>query len=209
MTQSPPERTPPSPPTGLGHAPGPLAVLAIAVMSVLGLMGGGLVGAVIRGDQGTASGEVSPTPAPDLSSTEPDLTTPQPGVAEEAPSQDPEAADEGPRIFRDGFTLQTQPCASEPTGPDCDASGVVNDGVVWVLLSFENGEPSDVLGVTVVTRGDEPVGGGDVALADIGCSAECDGWTYFDLSGLEPGAYRVNVSRNGAPAGSTAFETER
>jgi len=190
------------------HRPGPFVVLALAGISVIALLGGGLLGSLVRGDQGTGGGPPGASAVAGLPSVESEPATPQPGVAEEAPSEEPAAEPEAPRIFTDGFTLQSQPCGSEPTGPECNASGTINNGTVWVLLSFGKGEPADILGVTVVAGGDQPVGGGEVTLGDLGCIAPCDGWTYFSLSGLEPGPYRVNISRNGEPAGTTQFETE-
>jgi len=186
---------------------GPFVVLAIGGVSVIALLGGSLLGSLVRGGQGTGEPPGASAVA-GLPSAEGEPATPQPGVAEEAPSEDPAAEPEAPRIFTDGFTLRSQPCGSEPSGPECTVSGVVNDGTVWVLLSFEKGGPTDVLGVTVVAGGDQPVGGGEVTLGDLGCIAPCDGWTYFSLSGLEPGPYRVNIGRNGEPAGTTQFETE-
>ena len=43
-------------------------------------------------------------------------------------------------------------------------------------------------------------------LARIGCTASCNGWTYFNFRNLTEGTYEVRVTRNGDPASETRFE---
>ena len=178
-----------------GSMPTSHAVLAVVVLSAIAVFAGGIAGSVIRGE------ELEPPFAPDLFA-EPGGPAGDPAAG----AGDPEAV--GGREFEDGLVLTIQPCATEPTGPDCGASGAVNTGTVWVLISFEEGTPDDVIGLNVMTRGDEPVGGGQVALADLGCEGRCGGWTYLKIENLEPGPYRVNANRNGRPAGSVGFRVE-
>ena len=72
-------------------------------------------------------------------------------------------------------------------------------------MGFTKGNSNDVIGVTLVA----PDGGetdGSIDLADIGCTASCNGYTYFPFDGLDPGTYEVQVTRNGDLAGLTTFE---
>ena len=182
-------------------------MLAILALSAVAVLGGGIVGTAIRGGaEAPAASQPLQTVAPRSSA---DLS-PLPGVAEATaePSGDHEPG-WGPS-FSDGFRLQAQPCAELPTGTDCDSSGATTTAdVLWILVTFENGTADDVLAATVVTLADDPVGGWSVALAVLGCTDRCDGWTFFELSGLEPGQYRVHVNRHGEPAGTTGFAVER
>lgn len=194
-----------------GPGAGPIAILAILAIGVLALLGGAFLGGFLGGDEdGVGSNLSSPTPSVLASPVETPAasTTPLPGASQSGPANASGQPSEGPRVFPDGFVAEAQPCATEPTSPDCGSSGAVNSGTVYILVSFRNGTAADVIGVNVVSEDGAPVGGGDIELRQINCTASCAGWTYFRFVDLEAGEYTVNVTRNGEPANSTGFRSE-
>jgi hypothetical protein len=185
-----------------------LAIVGFLALGVLALLGGALLAGVFGGD---GTGQVDPTPtasvsaAPSISATPEATAAPSAGSA--APSVSP-AASGGPIVFPDGFVAETQPCLPGSAGGNgCDSNAVSNDGSVWVWVGFENGTQNDVIGTELIGPDGTVVGEGSIDLARIGCRPTCPGgWTYFPFSGLPPGSYDVEVTRNGEPAATTGFE---
>jgi hypothetical protein len=94
-------------------------------------------------------------------------------------------------------------------------SGCVDDGThlsgdqVWVWVGFKNGQASTVLGVTIVSQATKsPVADGSLELDRlIGCDPgkTCSGYMQMSFGNLDPGAYQIQVTRDGGPAASTSF----
>jgi hypothetical protein len=187
------------------------AVLGIAALGVLALFVGIMLSGVFSGDDGV--GQATPsqsaavvTPSDDLSAA-PSQSAGASASSSAAPSASPSG---GPQTFPDGFVADAQPCANPPNSPDCGSSGARNNGNVWIVVSFENGTASDVVGATVEQAdGTAVAGGGSLPLADIGCASSCKGYTYFAFQNLENGTYTVSVTRNGEAASETGFTVER
>lgn len=186
------------------------AVLGIAALGVLALFVGIMLSGVFSGDDGVGQATPSPSVAVTPSS---DLTAAPSQSAAASPSSSAASSSspsDGPQTFPDGFVAEAQPCANPPNSPDCGSSGARNNGNVWIVVSFQNGTASDVVGATVEHADGTPVaGGGSLPLADIGCESSCRGYTYFAFQNLENGTYTVNVTRNGEPASETGFTVER
>ena len=188
---------------------GAFAVLGFLGLGVLALLGGAVLAGVFNGDPNTGSVDPTLTPSPTL--TESAIPSQQPSSE---PSTDPSGASGDPTasgdpvVFPDGFTAEAQPCIPGSAGADgCDSNAVSNSGNVWVWVGFTNGTQNDVIGAEIIGPDGSTVGEGSIDLARIGCSPRCPGgWTYFPFSGLGPGTYDVEITRNGQPASSTSFE---
>jgi hypothetical protein len=168
------------------------------------LLGGALLAGVFGG--GPNTGEVTDTPSasPTVSaSVEPSASAAPTGSG--APSGSPAASGE-PVVFPDGFTAEAQPCIPGSVSSDgCNSNASVNSGQVEIWVGFTNGNGNDVIGVRLILP-DGSVEDGSIELADIGCQTNCPGYTYFPFSGLGPGTYDVEITRNGEVAGTTSFE---
>ncbi|MEO6578721.1 MAG: hypothetical protein ABIO99_07490 [Candidatus Limnocylindria bacterium] len=189
---------------------GAFAILGFLGLGVLALLGGAVLAGVFSDNPGTGAIDPTLTPSPTVSeSLAPSVA---PSVAPSAdPSADPSGeptASGGPVVFPDGFTAEAQPCIPGSAGGDgCDSNAVSNNGNVWVWVGFSNGTQSDVIGADLIGPDGTTVGEGSIDLARIGCKPRCPGgWTYFPFSGLGPGTYNVEITRNGEPAGITSFE---
>lgn len=187
------------------------AVLGIAALGVLALFVGIMLSGVFGDDDGVGQATPSPSAAVVTPSTDLSAAPSQSAAVSASSSPAPSASSSGgPQPFPDGFVADAQPCANPPNSPDCGSSGARNNGNVWIVVSFENGTASDVVGATVEQAdGTEVAGGGSLPLADIGCASSCKGYTYFAFQNLENGTYTVNVTRNGEPASETGFTVER
>jgi hypothetical protein len=184
---------------------GPLAIVGFLGLGVLALLAGAVL-ASLWGSGGVGQGDESPTPAasvaPSVGAT-PEVTASP--VASVEPSGSATASG-GPIVFPDGFVAEAQPCLPGSSGGNgCDSNGVSNTGAVDIWVGFENGNANDVIGATVEAP-DGSTTDGSIDLSRIGCGRECNGYTWFSFSDLEPGTYEVRITRNGEPAGSTMFE---
>ncbi|HEX2883760.1 MAG TPA: hypothetical protein VHQ42_04230 [Candidatus Limnocylindria bacterium] len=189
---------------------GALAILGFLALGVLALLGGALLGGVFD-DPGGGVGQVSPTPSPAVTSSAAPSAS-----ASAAPSQAPSTAPSGspgasggPIVFPDGFAAEAQPCLpGSATGSGCSSNAAINSGAVQIWVGFDNGTDQDVIGAALIGPEGNTLGTGSIDLVDIDCGANCSGYTYFNFSNLEPGAYQVEVTRNGEPAASTSFTVE-
>ena len=175
-------------------------------IGVLALLGGAILGGLFGG--GTA--EASPTPTPVVATPTPAPPTPEPSLTEtpvptSAPSVTPTVE---PTAQPDGFIARVEVCDEQPSSPTCDNSGAVNDGNLWVLVSFRHAQATDVISVAILDNAGTTVDDGSLILSFCGTSTDCPGWTYFRFSNLDPGEYDVRVTRNGDPVGSTTFTVE-
>lgn len=188
---------------------GAFAILGFLALGVLALFGGAVLAGVFNGDPNV--GGVDPTLSPSASVQ---ASVAPSGDASVAPSVDVSAAPSGappasgePIVFPDGFAAETQPCLPGSADLDgCDSNGVANAGAVDMWIGFSNGRPDDVVGVTLIGPDGSNISDGSIELADINCVAPCGGYTRFPFSGLGPGRYEVQITRNGDPAAETSFE---
>jgi len=202
----PPPYRPAQPPEASGGVSGLVFVVFLG-LGILALLGGAILGGVF--DAGPAA-EASPSPAQLVATPTPEPTTPEPSVSESptttaTPSAVP--SDAAPTV-PDGFIARAESCDEEPSGPTCDNSGAVNDGDVWVLVSFRHAKPTDVIAVSIFDSAGNPEGDDSFGLSFCGSDTDCAGYTYFLFSNLAPGDYDVRVTRNGAPAATTSFTVE-
>lgn len=188
---------------------GAFAILGFLALGVLALFGGAVLAGVFNDDPNV--GGVGPTLSPSASvqaSLAPSADgSVAPSVdASAAPSGEPPASGE-PIVFPDGFTAETQPCLpGSADGDGCDSNGAANAGAVDMWIGFASGKPDDVVGVTLIGPDGATISDGSIELADIDCVAPCGGFTRFGFSGLGPGTYQVEVTRNGDLAAETTFE---
>ncbi|HEY6609416.1 MAG TPA: hypothetical protein VI277_09495 [Candidatus Limnocylindria bacterium] len=184
---------------------GPLAIVGFLGLGVLALLAGAVL-ASLWGSGGVGQGDPTPTAAvsvaPSIAAT-PEVTASPIASAEPSGSA---TASGGPIVFPDGFVAEAQPCLPGSSGGNgCDSNGVSNTGAVDIWVGFENGNANDVIGATVEAP-DGSTTDGSIDLSRIGCGRECNGYTWFSFSNLDPGTYEVRITRNGEPAGSTMFE---
>lgn len=188
---------------------GAFAILGFLALGVLALAGGAVLAGVFNGGPSTAGVDPTLTPSPALVES----VAPS-GGASVAPSADSSAQPSGgvaasgaPIVFPDGFTAEAQPCLPGSVDRDgCDSNGAGNAGAVDMWIGFRDGRPEDVLGVTLIGPDGATISDGSIELADIDCVAPCGGHARFPFSGLGPGIYQVEVTRNGDPAAETSFE---
>jgi len=188
---------------------GAFAILGFLALGVLALVGGAVLAGVFNGEPGTGSVDATPTPSASIAGS----LAPSGGVSA-APSASGSAAATGeppasgdPVVFPDGFTAEAQPCLPGSADLDgCESNGAANAGAVDMWIGFQNGNADDVLGVTLIGPDGSTISDGSLELADIGCVAPCGGYSRFPFSGLGPGRYQVEVTRNGERAASTSFE---
>ncbi len=174
-------------------------------IGVLALLGGAILGGVFDGP----TAEASPTPS-ELVSTPTPEPTPEPtptgsAIASLGPSLAPTAT---PPPAADGFLARAEPCEEQPSDSTCDSSGSVNDGNVWILVSFRHAQPSDTIAVEVMNSSGTVVDQGSIGLSFCGTNTDCAGYTYFQFGGFATGNYDVEASRNGEPAATTQFRVE-
>jgi hypothetical protein len=188
---------------------GAFAILGFLALGVLALLGGALLAGVFNTGGGPVAQE---TPSPEIVESVAPSVPEAPSVAPSAvPSTEASVApaESGePVVFPDGFVAEAQPCfpGSANSQAGCDSNGAVNGGQVEIWVGFQNGNSNDVIGAAIVGPGGNTVGEGSIDLATIGCGSSCNGYTWFNFSGLDPGTYQVRVTRNGDPASSTSFE---
>jgi hypothetical protein len=186
---------------------GLLAVVGFLALGGLALLGGAVLWGLMGGDDDVGLNTATPTPTLEM--------TPVP-TAEETPAQTPEPTpDPGPQetptsvVFDDGFQAETQPCVGTPDlgqhAQGCSSNGSTNDGTLWVWIGFQRGTDADVLRLQIFDEDDEQVADSTRQLSVINCGSRCNGWTYFNVTGLGPGEYRVEVARNGQFATTTTF----
>ena len=183
---------------------GALAIVGFLALGIVALLGGALLAGVFGGGPGTGELTDTPSPSPTVSaSVEPSVSAAPTGSG--APSGSTAASGE-PVVFHDGFTAEAQPCIPGSVSSDgCNSNASVNSGQVEIWVGFRNGNGNDVIGVRLILP-DGSVEDGSIELADIGCQTNCPGYTYFPFSGLGPGTYDVEITRNGELAGTTSFE---
>lgn len=175
-------------------------------LGILALLGGAILGGVF--DAGPTA-ESSPSPTASVTESEeptPEATpepTPSPSVG---PTATP--ASSGPIEFPDGFIARAETCDEEPASPSCDNSGAVNDGELWILVSFRHAKPTDVIGVEIRDIGGDLEGEDSLQLNFCGANTDCPGYTYFGFDNLALGSYNVRVTRNGTLAATTTFTVE-
>ncbi len=188
---------------------GAFAILGFLALGVLALLGGAVLAGVFSSEPNVGGTDPTQNPSPTIQETvAPSITASvAPSVdASVAPSAEPPASGE-PVVFPDGFTAEAQPCVpGSVTLNGCDSNGANNGGQVEIWVGFQNGTSDDVVGASIVDSDGGLVGDGSVDLASIRCGATCNGYTFFPFSGLAPGTYEVQVTRNGEPASSTSFE---
>ena len=188
---------------------GAFAILGFLALGVLALLGGAVLAGVFNADPNVGGGDPTLTPSPSL-----EQSLAPSGAGSAAPSADASAAASGappasgaPIEFPDGFTAEAQPCLPGSADLDgCDSNGAANSGAVDMWIGFQNGKADDVLGVTLIGPDGSTISDGSLVLADIECVAPCGGYSRFPFSGLGPGRYEVEITRNGQPAAETTFE---
>jgi len=208
----PPPVIPPPPPSAPRPADSNGGVSGVVFVAFLGigilaLLGGAIVGGVFDGPVAEASpsptaivATPSPEPTPETSSAEASPTT------STAPTPLPSNAQ--PAAFPDGFLARAEACDEQPTSETCGNSGAVNDGELWILVSFRHAVPSDVIGVRIFDIGGDVEGESSLDLSFCGTNTDCAGYTFFGFNNLGTGAYTVRVDRNGTLAATTSFTVE-
>jgi len=188
---------------------GAFAILGFLALGVLALLGGAVLAGVFSSDPNVGGTDPTQTVSPTTqASVTPSATASIAPSADAsvAPSAEPPASGE-PVIFPDGFTAEAQPCVTgSVTLSGCDSNGESNSGQFEIWVGFQNGTSEDVVGAEIIDSDGNIVGDGSVDLASLRCGSTCNGYTYFPFSGLAPGTYEVQVTRNGEPASSTSFE---
>jgi hypothetical protein len=191
---------------------GALAILGFLALGVIALLGGALLAGVFNDEPGVGQ---NPTPTPTVAASVSASPTPSLAPTDGAsPGASPGATDEPaepgePVVFPDGFVVDAQPCLPGSAQLDgCDSNGAQNSGAVQIWAGFKNGTAADVIGAALIGPGGNTLGTQSIDLADINCGESCAGYTYFNFSGLEPGTYEVEVTRNGEQAVTTTFEVE-
>ena len=185
---------------------GPFAILGILALGVLALISGAVLAGIFDGGPGAGVADATATPVATVGATAEPSPSATPEVSGSAAASGSPGASGEPVVFPDGFTAEAQPCIRgswTPTG--CDSNGASNAGSVDIWIGFQNGTSNDVVGATLVAP-DGRETDASIDLADIGCTASCNGYTYFPFDGLAPGTYEVRVTRNGELAGTTTFE---
>lgn len=184
---------------------GAFAILGFLALGVLALISGAVLAGIFDGDPGAGVADATPTPAVTVAPSATALPSATPVATGSADASSPGASGE-PVVFPDGFAAQAQPCIrGSVTLTGCDSNGASNAGSVDIWVGFQNGNPSDVIGATLVAPDGSTVDG-SIDLADIDCTGSCNGYTYFPFDGLPAGTYEVRVTRNGELAGTTTFE---
>ena len=186
---------------------GAFAIIGFLALGVLALA----AGAVLAGVFSAGGGVAQETPTPEILESEAPSVSEAPSLAPSvAPSAEASAAPVEswePVVFADGFTAEAQPCFPGSASQDgCNSNGAQNGGVVDIWVGFKNGNASDVIGAAIIGPDGNILTEGSIDLANIGCGANCTGWTFFNFRNLEPGTYQVRVTRNGELASSTNFE---
>ena len=187
---------------------GAFAILGFLALGVLALGLGAVFAGVLGGGPNTGGLDPTLTPSPTVEeSAAPSAATAAPSTgASAAPSASPPASGQ-PVVFPDGFTAQAQPCIpGSASTQGCNSNASSNSGSVWIWVGFQNGSSDDVIGAEIIGPGGNTVGTGSIDLSSIRCGRACNGWTYFQFGNLEPGAYEVEITRNGDLAGITSFE---
>lgn len=187
---------------------GAFAILGFLALGVLALFGGAVLAGVFADDDpGVGSASPTPTFVESLAPATSDApSSSAPSVEASAGASAPAESGE-PVTFPDGFTAEAQPCLpGSAGGTGCNSNGAVNGGTVDIWVGFREGTADDVVGATIIGPDGSTVGEGTIALARIGCTASCNGWTYFNFRNLTEGTYEVRVTRNGDPASETRFE---
>ena len=184
---------------------GAFAILGILALGVLALISGAVLAGLFDGGPGGVA-DATATPAVTVAPSATAIPSATPAASGSADASGSPGASGEPVIFPDGFTAEAQPCVRGSwTATGCDSNGASNAGSVDIWIGFQNGTSNDVVGATLIA----PDGGetdASIDLADIGCTASCNGYTYFPFDGLSPGTYEVRVTRNGELAGTTTFE---
>jgi hypothetical protein len=185
---------------------GAVAILGFLALGVLALLGGAVLAGIFSTGPGIGAGDATPSPsATALVTSEPTATATSDVSGSPVASGSPAASGE-PVVFADGFTAEAQPCLPGSAGASgCNSNGAVNSGSVDIWVGFTNGTSNDVVGATLVSP-DGSETDGAIPLADIDCTASCNGYTWFPFSNLSPGTYEVRVTRNGELANTTTFE---
>jgi len=201
----PPPYRPAQPPEASGGVSGLVFVVFLG-LGILALLGGAILGGVF--DTGPAA-EASPSPLVATSTPEP--TTPEPSVAASATTTAaPSAVPSGPEptTFPDGFVARAESCDEEPSGPTCDNSGAVNNGELWILVSFRHAKPTDTIGIAIVASSGTVQDEKSLSLSFCLTNTDCPGYTYDQFTNLDSGDYDVRVTRNGTAAATTSFRVE-
>jgi len=180
---------------------GGLAIVGFLVLGLAALLGGAFLFASLNGPK-PASETTSPSPTSSASSGE---------SASPTQTATPSQAGSPTVVPANNFSAKVEPCASSSMG----FSGCVDDGThlsgnqVWVWVGFKNGQASTVLGVTIVSQATKSaVADGSLELDRlVGCDPgkTCSGYMQMSFGNLDPGAYQIQVTRDGNPAASTTF----
>ena len=164
-------------------------------------MGGVFDGPVAEASPSPTAEVATPSPesTPETSSAEPSPTTTAPTAAPSNPQ---------PSAFPDGFLARTEACDELPTSETCGNSGAVNNGHVFILVSFRHAQPTDVIAVTIRDIGGDVEGEDSLTLGFCQDNTDCAGYTIFEYTNLDTGAYTVRVDRNGTLAATGNFSVE-
>lgn len=180
---------------------GGLAIVGFLVLGLAALLGGAFLFAALN----------APKPASELTSPSPTSSASSGESASPTEAATPSQAGSPTAVPADNFSAKVEPCASSRMG----FSGCVDDGThlsgnqVWVWVGFKNGQASTVLGVTVVSQATKSaVADGSLELDRLsGCDPgkTCSGYLQMSFGNLDPGAYQIQVTRDGDPAATTTF----
>jgi hypothetical protein len=189
---------------------GGLALVAFLAVGAVALVVGAFLSGIFN-NNGVAS--ASPTPTATVATTTTPVQTIAPTPTGTASASGSVNASEGPPIiFPDGFVAQTQACSTQPNGSGCNSDGATNDGSMWVWIGFEKGHRDDVIGMTILDAAGAVSAQASIELSQLGCGATgaCNGWILFPgfgtpYTGLDAGAYRIRINRNGLPAAEADF----
>jgi hypothetical protein len=187
---------------------GAFAILGFLALGVLALLGGAFLAGVFSGGDPVAQATPTPAIVESVAPIPSEAPSEAPSVVPSAEASAAPVESGEPVVFPDGFVAEAQPCfpGSANSQAGCDSNGAVNGGQVEIWVGFQNGNSNDVIGAAIIGPGGNTVGEGSIDLATIGCGSSCNGYTWFNFSGLDPGTYQVRVTRNGDPASSTSFE---
>jgi hypothetical protein len=207
-----------TPDDGRGGGGSALPIIGFVVLCVLALAVGAVLAGLLGGEepvgQATPSPSVVASQAPSGAPSAPPSEAPSASAGESGP-----AATDGPITFSDGAVLTIQPCGSdewreEAVGrPEEDACVVdgssASDGEVWTFVVFNGASGDDELRVRLL-RNDQVENELELTIdGALGgtCGDSCNGLIYgARYVELLPGAYRLELHRNGEFADSATFE---
>ena len=184
-----------------------LPILGFLVLGVAALLGGAVLFSALNASPGIAAQSATPSASESASAAASETPGGSPSDSGGASASTAPSAGATP----DTFPARAQACASNDMGfSGCTKDGTTLSGTqVWVWVGFKNAQAANVLGVTIVDKaGGSQVGDGSLELDKLtGCDPgkTCSGYIQMTFGDLSPGAYTIQITRDGTQVASTDF----